>query len=222
MTPYAEAFPREHGALGGQMIALASGLADSLSRRAGTDWTPDDLADLHVGTHYATWTIVRADGFRLKLSRHGERGTASFDAALPRGHIVLDRNAPLPFRAPCPIHIFDPWTSPDVIASEIETHAVAPMEGDFRRLRHVIAAREAKAAALARASAELAAVLGPAVSDPRDRDGCSHLLHDGQVLGRVRLSRGGSSSLEVNGLDHDTVIAVAALIKGRLASGAAA
>lgn len=217
---YAEMFPREGGALHTQWTSFGFQLADALTVRSGQAWTPDHLDEAHSARHFATYGLVRADGFRLRIANHGSQGVASMDEVRLRSHVVLDRGAPVPFRQRRAPHIFDLAKGTTEIAAEILTRVVVPSEADFQRQLDVATRRVETADLLAKASAALAEVIGPSVSDPRDREGRSHLLHDGTVFGRIRLSRGGSSSLEINGLDHETVIAVAALIKSR--QGAAA
>lgn len=212
---YAETFPREGGALQTQWTSFAFQLADALTARSGEGWTPDHPEEAHSASHYASYSLVRSDGFRLRIAKHGKQGVASMDAPRPPSHVVLDRNAPLPFAKRRIPHVFDLAQPIADIAAEIQARIVSPCEADFRRQRDMQDRRTQTAALLAQASAALAEVAGPCVSDSRDNEGCSHVLHDGSVFGRIRLSRGGSSSLELNGLDHETVIAIAALIKSR-------
>ncbi len=212
---YAETFHREGGALHSQWTSFAFQLADALTARSGVGWTPDHPEEAHAAKHYASYSLVRADGFRLRIAKHGSQCVASMDTPQPRSHIVLDRNAPLPFRKRATLYSFEQGKPITDIAAEILAQVVAPSEPAFQRQLDMQSRRAETADRLARASAALAEIAGPSVSDPRDNDGRSHLLQDGAVFGRIRLSRGGLSSLELNGLDHETVIAIAALIKSR-------
>ncbi|WP_019998521.1 hypothetical protein [Aureimonas ureilytica] len=212
---YAETFPREGGALHSQWTSFAFQLAHALTTLTGQGWEPDHPEEAHSASHYASYSLVRSDGFRLRISKHGSQGVASMDTPRPRSHVVLDRSAPLPFRKRPALHAFDQSKPVADIAAEILAQVVARAEPDFQRQLDMQNRRAETADRLAKASAALAEVAGPCVSDPRDNDGRSHLLQDGAVFGRIRLSRGGSSSLELNGLDHETVIAIAALIKSR-------
>jgi len=217
---YAETFPREGGALQTQWTSFAFQLADAMAAKTGQAWMPAHPEEAHSASHYATYSLVRQDGFRLRIASHGKQGVASMDMPRARGHVVHDRAAPQPFIRRRTPHVFNPAKPLADIAAELVANVVTPCEPDFQRQIVAENRRLETADRLARASAALAEVAGPCVSDPRDNDGRSHVLHDGTVFGRIRLSRGGSSSLELNGLDHETVIAIAALVKARQAAAA--
>ncbi len=217
---YAETYSIEGGALQGQWTSFTFQLADALNAVTGQTWTPDHPTEAHSASNYASYSLVREDGFRLRISRHGKQGVASMEAPRKRAHVVHGRGAPMPITKRRLPHVFDPFGSVAGIAAEIQAHVIQPNEADFALLRTAEDRRSETADRLARASAALAEITGPSVSDPRDEDGRSHLLQDGSVFGRIRLSRGGSCSLEINGVDHETAIAIAALVKSRQAAAA--
>ena len=219
MNAHAVAFARESACLHSQWSSFTWGLADALTRMTGGAWTPGDHDDLHVGPHMATWTIARGDGFRLKLNAHGRRGFATMVSHGESGNVTANGAAARPLMITLPIHHFDRFADTNAIAEDLIALVIEPCEPLYAKVLDMKAKRERLGRQLETNSRSLADTLGRAAVDPKDRGGRSHLVTNGHVFGRFRLGRGGSGTVELSGLSHAAILAIATIVAGSAAAG---
>ena len=219
MNAHAVAFARENACLHSQWNAFVYVLSDALTRMTGEAWTPGDHDELHVGPHSATWTIARGDGFRLKVSAHGKRGVATMVRHGEPGDVTANGLAPAPLMMTLPIHHFDRFGDTNAIAEDLIALVIEPSEPLHAKVLDMKAKRERLGRQLEANSRSLADTLASAAADPQDRSGRSHLVTNGHVFGRIRLGRGGSGIVELSGLSHAAILAIATIVAGSAAEG---
>ena len=215
MTAHAVAFARENACLHSQWQSFVFLLADALARMTGEGWTPGEHDDLTVGPHTATWTLSRSDGFVLKVSSHGKRGVATMDRRTERRrNIIADGDAVAPMFVKLPIHHFDRFADPDAIAEDLIGQVIEPSEPFHGKLVELREKRARLGRHLDDHSRDLGSILGNPAVDTNDQSGRTHLVAKGHVFGRVRLGRGGSGTLELSGLSHSAIVAIARIVAG--------
>ena len=215
MNAHAVAFARENACLHTQWTSFVVVVADALSQMTGETWRQGDLDDIDVGSHCATWTIHRHDGFVLKLSAHGKRGVATMAVPQERGDLLATGEGPAPILLKLPIHHFDRFADPKAIAEDLISIVIEPSEPYHGKLVEMREKRARLGRHLDDFSSQLAGVLGSDAMDTSDRSGRSHRVANGHVFGRVRLGRGGSGTLELSGLSHAAIVAIARIVAGK-------
>ena len=212
---YAAQSAREHACLHGQWQAFCLSLVEELAVLSGDDWNPGDYKTLYVGPNYAAWTVYRSDGFPLKLTAQRHQGVASMDMSSERANITRDGASvpPLRYKRPA-IHVFDRFANASEIAQVILDRVVHPMVPVFRELEEVRADCLAQGEAMARNSDVVASIVGYPATDPSDETGRTHLIQQKGVFGRVRLGRWGIGTVELSGLTHSQIVAIAQIIAG--------